>query len=324
MKKFQYINAASRKDVISNLKEDYNQAMVLAGGLDVIGELKNHLVEPETVINLGGLDDLNYIKMDGDALRIGAMATIADIAANGTIRTHFTGLSDAASVVGSPQIRNVGTMGGNLCQRPRCWYYREEEYPCLKKGGHVCYSVSGRNKYNAILGGGPSYIVHPSDCAPPLITLDANLHLLGPEGERTLPIEEFFILPSEGNLTRENVLKPNEIITEVEIPKTNMKSRYIKFREKESYDWALSAAAVAMDLDGERCRKARIVLGGVAPKPWRVKNAEAILEGESVTEELAGKAAEAALEGAQPLEDNAFKVPLTQAIVKDAIMDLVA
>lgn len=324
MKQFQYASAKSAKEVVSLLSDEYDKSKVIAGGMDLVSEMKEHLVEPETLVNISDIEDLHFIKPSGGGVKIGALATLTEIAGNGDIRTHHTALSDAAAVVGSPQIRNSGTLGGNLCQRPRCWYYREEEYPCLKKGGHICFSVTGRNKYNAILGGGPSYIVHPSDCAPALIALGAIVRLTGPDGEREMPLEDFFIGPTEGPLTRENVMKPQEIITEVEIPAHNFKSTYIKFRERDSYDWALSAVACALEMDGNQCKKASIVLGGVAPKPWRAKKAEAVLAGKEITEDLAAEASEASVDGAEPLKENGYKVPLTKALVKQAIMKLMA
>lgn len=324
MKRFEYVQVNSSQEAVRYLTEDFNEARILAGGLDLLGELKEHLIEPNRLVSIADIADLNYIDASNGSIRIGATTTIAEIAEHSTIQRHHTALADAATVVGSPQIRNVGTLGGNLCQRPRCWYYRGEFYNCLKKGGPICYSFTGRNKYNAILGGGPSYIVHPSDCAPALIALGAIVHILGPNGARSMPLEEFFILPTEGRITKENKLEANEIVTEVEIPNHSMKSAYIKFREKDGFDWALSAAAVALEMDGTTCKKANIVLGGVAPKPWRAKQSEAVLAGKTITAELAEQAGEASVEGAQPLSDNQYKIPLTKALVKQAIMKVIA
>lgn len=323
MKAFQYQTAKTPQEAVALLSDDFNRTKVIAGGMDIVPELKDHLIEPEILINIGDIQDLNYIREEGGGLRIGATATLTSIEQNDTVRQKHTALAEAAAVVGSPQIRNAGTLGGNLCQRPRCWYYRGEYFKCLKKGGAVCFTLTGRNKYNAILGGGPSYIVHPSDCAPALVALGATMKILGPEGEREMPIEEFFVLPTE-ILLRENVLKPKEIITEVSLPSHNLKSTYIKFRERDGYDWALSAAAVALELDGKNCKKASIVLGGVAPKPWRATQAEEVLNGKEINESLATEAANAAVEGAEPMSDNGYKIPLTKALVKRAIMSLVA
>ena len=323
MKPFEFVQAKSAQEAVSFLGDEYNESKVLAGGLDLIGELKEHLIEPERLVSIGGIGDLNYIRIEGNATKIGATTTLAEIAAHPDLQKAHAAFAEAALVVGSPQIRNIGTLGGNLCQRPRCWYYRGEFFPCLRKGGAICYALSGRNYYNAILGGGPSYIVHPSDCAPALIALNAKVHLAGPDGPREMPLEDFFVLPTE-ILTRENKLQPNEIITEVEIPAHSLKSTYVKFRQREGFDWALSAAAVALEMDGVTCRKANIILGGVAPRPWRAKKAEEVLNGKAITEALAAEAAEASVDGAVALSDNGYKIPLTKAIVKEAILKLAA
>ncbi|RJP20214.1 MAG: xanthine dehydrogenase family protein subunit M [Candidatus Omnitrophota bacterium] len=323
MDRFQFINANSAQEAVSLLNDGSTKSKIIAGGQDLLTELKEHIAKAEKLINISDVQELNYINAENGSLKVGATTTIAAIAANGEILAKNRALAEAASVVGSPQIRNQGTLGGNLCQRPRCWYYRSEAYPCLKKGGGICYALSGRNKYHAIFGGAPAYYVHPSDCATALTALGAIIHCLGPDGEKTIPSEKFFTLPSE-ILLPENVLKPNEMITAVEIPTHNMKSTYIKFREKESYDWAISAVAAALELDGTRCVKASIVLGGVAPKPWRAKKAEDVLQGKTITESLAEEAGEAAVDDATALSDNEYKIPLTKTLVKRAIMKLIA
>jgi xanthine dehydrogenase YagS FAD-binding subunit len=250
------------------------------------------------------------------------MATLDQVANHQAIRSKLTALAQAAQSVGTPQIRNQGTVGGNLCQRPRCWYYRNPDVKCLKKGGDVCFAPVGENKYHAIFGGNPVFIVHPSDLAPALITLNARVTLLGPQGRRTLPLEEFFILPAV-DPTRENVLAPNELVAEVQVPppQGDMRSVYHKFKEKETMDFALSAAAVALTMQGGVCQQARIVLGGVATIPWPVPKAAALLVGQRIDEALAAKVAEAALEGAEPLSQNAYKIPLTKTVVRRAILE---
>jgi xanthine dehydrogenase YagS FAD-binding subunit len=239
------------------------------------------------------------------------------------VRTGFPALAEAARSVASEQIRNLGTVGGNLCQRPRCPYFRLENIVCLKKGGSTCYAASGENKYNAILGGGPSYIVHPSDLAPVLVALGASARVAGPSGERTIPLESFFTLPSEGRIRRENVLENDEIITAVAVPASPFAARstYLKFKERESQDFALSAVAAAVDLDaGGTVRGARIVLGGVAPIPWRASKAEQYLVGKKLSApDALAEAARLALDGATPLSGNAYKIPLTRALVRRAL-----
>lgn len=323
MNKFQYVSARSAQNAVKLLSDEYDKTKIHAGGMDLLTELKNHLLAPEMLVDISSIEELQSIETDGGSLRVGATVTLSEIAENDSICKRHTVLAEAAATVGSPQIRNVGTLGGNLCQRPRCWYYRDETYHCLKKGGSVCYSVAGKNRHHAILGGSPCFIVHPSDCAPALIALDATVRLLGPEGSREMPLEDFYILPRE-DYKRENVITPREIVTGVEIPAHTMKSTYIKFREREGFDWALASVAAALELDGERCKKASLVLGAVAPKPWRAKEAEALLTGKTITESLAEEAGKAAVDGAVPLLENAYKIPLTKALVKQAVMKLVS
>jgi xanthine dehydrogenase YagS FAD-binding subunit len=231
-----------------------------------------------------------------------------------------------------PQIRNAATIGGNLCQRPRCWYYRDEHTICLKKGGMKCYAVEGENEYHAILGGGPCYIVHPSDPAPALLALGASVVINGGQKERTVPLEEFFVLPQK-DVHRENTLAQNEIITHVVIPASGpeTKSAYLKEREKDSYDWALSSAAVALKLGsagiaggGRVVESARIVLGGVAPIPWRAIAAEKALTGKPISDATIAEAAKAAVADAKPMAKNAYKVPLTEVVVRRAIQKAAA
>lgn len=303
--------------------KENERVRLMAGGQDLLTEMKERIVTPREVVNLKhvpGLDRIVYSPRAG--LRIGALATIQDIADHPAIKQHYSALSMAAGVVGSPQIRHIGTLGGNLCQRPRCWYYRNPHIKCLKKGGDTCYAAVGQNKYNAILGGGPSFIVHPSDTAPALVAFGAIAEITGSRGARDLPLERFFALPTV-DPRRENVLKPDEILTAVRIPAeplgASMRSVYLKFREKSSMDWAMSAVAVALAMEGRAVREARIVLGGVAPIPWRVPAAEARLKGREPAGAVLEHVADAALDGALPLEYNAYKVPLTRTLVKRAI-----
>ena len=218
MDKFSYVNATSLKQVTSLLSDSgWGEVMLIAGGTDLLSELKEYIETPKKLVNLKTLPGMDSISADASGLKIGALTTVADIAMHPTIRQHYTVLAQAAGSVATPQIRNVGTLGGNLCQRPRCWYYRDETVNCIKKGGDICYAVDGLSKYHAIFGGDPVYIVHPSDIAPALIALNASIKIVGPEGEKTLKVEEFFTLPT-ANPFRENVLEPNEIVVEVQVP----------------------------------------------------------------------------------------------------------
>lgn len=318
MKAFEYVQPQSLQEAITFLDEDAQQSQLLAGGLDLLGEMKEHVREPNRLVGISKLSELSHINFANDKLSLGAAVTLTDIAEHAEIQENYPALAQAALSVGSQQIRNRGTLGGNLCQRPRCWYYRDEHYDCLKKGGGTCFSVNGRNRYHAILSGGPCFIVHPSDCAPALIALGANIHIFGSNGERELPLEELYLLPTQA-MTRETILQPNEIVTQVVIPKQNRKSSYVKLKEKESFDWALASVAVALEMREGQCVKAHIVLGGVAPKPWRATQAEAMLAGQTITEALAQEAAEAAVASAAPLKENKYKVNIVKALIADSL-----
>lgn len=322
MEKFSYVNATSLEQVTSLLSESgWGEVMLIAGGTDLLAELKEYIETPKTLINLKTLPGMDSIEADASGLKIGALATVADISMHPTIQHHYTVLSQAAGSVATPQIRNVGTLGGNLCQRPRCWYYRDEATDCLKKGGDICYAVDGLSKYHAILGGDPVYIVHPSDLAPALIALGASVKIVGPEGEKSMSLEEFFTLPA-ANPFRENVLEPNEIVVEVSVPapKPNTRSFYLKAREKGAPDFALASVAGVFEMDGKTCKTASIVLGGVAPAPWRSKEAEAAVTGKMIDASVSQQAGADAVKDAEPLNDNAYKVTLTQNLVSRAAM----
>ena len=298
----------------------------LAGGQDLITTMKEYITRPSRVVNLKtipGLAGIAPVRLGG--FSIGALTTLSELEENHEIQKQYPGLAEAAHSVASPQIRNLGTVGGNLCQRPRCWYYRLESVICIKKGGAECYAATGENKYNAILGAGPSFIVHPSDLAPMLIALDATVTIQGPDGVHEIPLDQFFTLPREGNVRRENVLKDGQIITKILLPASvpATRSTYLKFKERASLDFALSSVAAAVDLDqNKNVTRARIVLGGVAPIPWRVQKAEAAIVGKPLTEATVTEAAKLALAGAQPLAHNAYKVPLTQTLVRRALLKL--
>jgi xanthine dehydrogenase YagS FAD-binding subunit len=325
MKAFEWTNPKTINDAVKLLAKSPSQDMdeaprPIAGGQDLLTTMKDYTTTPTRIVNLKGIRGLNRLSLDAKGLTIGALITLNEIEEHQPIRKQVPGLAEAAHSVATPQIRNLGTVGGNLCQRPRCWYFRLEEVICLKKGGAECYAATGENKYHAILGGGPSYIVHPSDLAPMLVALGAQLTVFGPTGKRIIPIDQFFSLPSE-TLRRENVLKNDEIITEIFVPASPFlaHSTYLKFKERDSLDFAMSAVAAAVQMSGKTVKDARIVLGGVAPIPWRVPDAEKFLVGKSLTKEVLEEAGKIALAGAKPLEKNAYKVPLTQTLVRRAL-----
>lgn len=331
MKAFELQNPSTLDQALALLPADEKSrgtAMVLAGGQDLITEMKEHLVEPERLVNLKRAAGLDAITVEADgSLVLGALVTIAALAEHAKVRELFPALSQAALSIASPQIRSIGTVGGNLCQRPRCWYYRNEAAVCLKKGGKECFSYAGLNKYNAVLGGGPSYIVHPSDLAPALVALGAEATLKSAKGQRKVALESFYTLPTQGDVKRETVLEPGEIVLSVRVPasKGNSASTYIKFKERGSYDFALAAVALALRFDGGgrgRLIEGRLVLGGVAPIPWRAKSAEAKLANAANNAATWTAVAEEALRGAEPLEYNAYKIPLTKGLIVQALESL--
>ena len=327
MKAFEWTNPATVNEAVKMLtvaeSGDIDEApRPIAGGQDLLTTMKDYTSRPARIVNLKSIPGMNRITLNARGLTIGALVTLTELEEHNGVRKHYPGLSEAAHSIATPQIRNLGTVGGNLCQRPRCWYYRLEEVICLKKGGSECYAASGENKYNAILGGGPSYIVHPSDLAPMLLALGAQVTVVGSTGKRVIPLDKFFTLPSDGNIRRENVLKNDDIITEIHVPASPLaeRSTYLKFKERESLDFALSSAAVAVRLASNKTvQDARIVLGGVAPIPWRVPAADKYLAGKTLSPEVLAETAKLALADAKPLEKNAYKVPLTQTLVRRAL-----
>jgi xanthine dehydrogenase YagS FAD-binding subunit len=334
MNAFEWANASTIDDAVKLLKPpagkvDPDEAPhPIAGGQDLLTSLKAYIVRPNRVVNLKTIQGLDHIQADAaGGLKIGAMATLTQVEEHPEIRAKVPGLTEAASSIATPQIRNLGTVGGNLCQRPRCWYYRLENYNCRKKGGSECYAKDGENKYNAILGGGKSNYVHPSDLAPMLVALGATVTIAGAAGSRTLPLQEFFVLPSQ-DVRRETVLKEGEIVTEIQVPASPLAARstYLKFKERDSLDFAMAAVAAALELgpDNKTVRQARIVLGGVATIPWRAPAAEAYLVGKPINEETQTRAARLALEGARPMGQNEYKIPLTQTLVRRALAKLIA
>jgi len=327
MKAFEWTNPATIGEAVKLLgvssAGDIDEApRPIAGGQDLLTTMKDYTSRPARLVNLKNIRGLDRITLNARGLTIGALVTLTELEEHAGVRKSFPGLSEAAHSIATPQIRNLGTVGGNICQRPRCWYFRLEEVVCLKKGGSECFAATGENKYNAVLGGGPSYIVHPSDLAPALVALGASVNVTGADGHRTIPLDKFFTLPSEGNIRRENVLRNDEIITEVQVPASAFAahSTYIKFKERDSLDFALASVAAAVELGpGKTVRQARVVLGGVAPIPWRAPKAESYLAGRTLSAGTLAEAARLALDGAEPLAKNAYKIPLTQALVRRAL-----
>ena len=319
MKPFAYVNAANEKEAIAALGPDRGKFLPLAGGMDLLGLMKDYIAQPERLVNVKNLDKTIAKTADG-GLRIGAAVTVADLAAHADVARLYPALVHAAAEVGTPQIRNSGTIGGNLNQRPRCWYYRNEEFDCLKKGGSRCFAVDGENQYHAIFGDGPCHIVHPSSLAVPAMALTARFRVVGPGGEREIAADQYFVMPDK-NLFGETVLQPNELLTHVILPAPgSAKSATYEVRYKQSHDWPLAFATVVLTLSGNTISSARVVLGAVAPIPWRSKTAEAALTGKPLNEQTAAAAGEAAVSEAKPMSGNAYKVQIAKTAVKRAIM----
>jgi len=324
MKNFELAEPRTLDQLIAYLAKEKRRVSLMAGGTDLLGEIKEGTVEPDVVVDLRTIPDLAYIKKEKDAVRIGALTTVADLAENPVIAQDYPVLKQAVEVIGSPQLRNMGTVGGNLCQRPRCWYYRDVDVVCRKKGGSKCFAYKGRNKYHAIIGGGMCYIVYPSDLAPALIALDTMVAISSPRGQKTIPLADFYALPSV-NVHKENVLEPDEVLREVRIPPATKddRSAYNKFIERGSWDFAVVSAAVKGTVSGKIFKDIRIVLGGIAPVPWRLQKAEEAIKGKKLSEEAVRVAAREALQDAKPLEENGYKKDLVEVVLARTVMSLV-
>ncbi len=325
MKAFANANPRDLRQAVALLSEARAQkrsVSIVGGGSDLLGMIKEHLVEPDLLLNLKAIHGLDRVVARNGEVEIGGLITLDALERDPLIRTRYTALAEAAEKVGTPQIRNVGTLAGNICQRPWCWYFRNG-FPCFKNGGDFCYAAEGENQFHAIFGGDPSYIVHPSDTAPTLLALEAKFRVASPSGERVIPASEFFTLPGV-DVTRENMLAEDELLVAVHLPppRRGVRSTYYKVLDREAWTHAIVSAAVVLEIDQKICRSARIVLGGVAPVPWRLPKVEAMFIGQRITPQLAAKAGEAAVEGATPLAKNRYKVALTKAVVRRTVLEL--
>lgn len=319
MKAFAYINPTNEKDAVAALSTQIEQSMPIGGGQDLLARMKDYVTQPDRIVNVKVALESTVTPVNG-GLRIGAAMRMVDVAEHAQIAQMYPALSAAAIEVGTPQIRNQATVGGNLNQRPRCWYYRNEEFVCFKKGGNQCFSPAGENQFHAILGGGPSYIVHPSSLAVPSVAYGATFRLAGPKGERMVAAADYFTLPRQ-SLRMENVLAPDELLTHVILPAPGVvKSGHYEVRYKESHDWPIAFATVLLTMNGASVQSARVVMGAVAPIPWRSPAAEQALAGKPINDETAAAAADAALKDARPLSQNAYKVDVAKVAVKRAIL----
>lgn len=311
---FAYVCTGSIREAVKQLTSD--GARLHAGGTDLLGCLRDNVFDAEKVVSISRLNALRGIRETPEGgLRIGALTTITEIAESPLVRHRYHALAQAASEVASPQLRNQGTIGGNICQKPRCWYYRGE-FHCLRKGGDRCYAVGGENQFHCIFGGDMCYIVHPSDTAPALVALEAVARIVGQRGTRKVPIEHFHTLPSQ-DFQQETVLDPDEIVSEIFLPPapSGLRSAYRKVRARRSWDFALAGVALALRFNGSTVKKARVVFSGVAPVPWRSREVEETITGRRLDANVAANAGEAAIRAAEPMEKNAYKIPLLRAVV---------
>lgn len=328
MRPFSYYKVASVDQAVSLLSKHQQKAAILAGGSDLLGLMKDRiegekLKMPSYLIDIKGIKDLNAIKEEQTALKIGAATTLSDIVSSELIAKKYPVLHQAASQVAVPQIRNVGTLGGNLCQRPRCWYFRGRLFgDCVRKGGNNCYAASGENRYHAIFGGGACCMVHPSDLAPALIALNAQIEIASAKGRRTVPIEKFYVGPDK-NVLAETVLTSQEMVVGVDIPNSSATGMgvFLKLRERQAFDFAIASVAVSVSLKNNAIEQVRIAFGGVAPFPIRALKAETALKGKR-TKDAIPAACNACVEGAQPLSQNGYKVAAVKGLLEEALVQL--
>lgn len=316
MNRFDWVNANTVDQALASVTDE---SAFKAGGVDLLDLMKDGIASPSRLVNIRQISGLDQISEDDKGLRIGPLATLTQIEEHPAILKKYAALSEAASRIATPQIRNMATVGGNLVQRPRCWYFRSEDFHCRKKGGTHCFAQDGENDYHAIFDNRVCAIIHPSGIAVPLVAMNGRVEITTKKGKREVALEEFFISPTR-DVHHENILEPGELITAILVPSTDARTAYYKQGEKESFDWPIADVAVALSMQGSRCSRASIVLGGAAPYPYRAKAAEAKLNNSEITEDSARAAAESAMANATPLEKNAYKIPIFEAIVRRTIL----
>ncbi|MGH9444869.1 MAG: FAD binding domain-containing protein [Terriglobia bacterium] len=324
MRRFEYATPKTRKEAVSLLAAEWGDTEVIAGGTDLVGAMKDDAITPRRVVSLKRVAGLQGISFrSGGELRIGSMTTLRQLMNDGHVKQHYPALFEAIEEIRSEQLRNMATVGGALLQRPRGWYFRLG-YGLLAQQDGRSMVEEGDNRYHAILGNsGPAKFVSPSTLAPVLIALNARVELDGPRGTRQIPLERLYTTPTEPS-EREHTLHPNEILTEVAVPHAaTSHSGMYEIRQKEEIDWPLTTAAVVLEMDGQTVRRARVVLGHVAPIPWLSPEAAHAIEGKTVTEQTADAAGMAAVSNATPLSMNRYKVQLTRVAVKRAILKAV-
>ena len=316
MNRFEWVNANSVDQALASVTDE---SAFKAGGVDLLDLMKDGIASPSRLVNIRQVSGLDQISEDEKGLRIGPLVTLTQIEENPVIQKKYAALSEAASRIATPQIRNMATIGGNLVQRPRCWYFRSEDFHCRKKGGTHCFAQDGENDYHAIFDNRVCAIIHSSGMAVPLVALNGRVEITTKKGKREVALEEFFVSPTH-DVRRENILELGELITAIMVPATDARTAYYKQGEKESFDWPIADVAVALVMQGSRCSNASIVLGGAAPYPYRAKSAEAKLNNSEISEDSARAAAEVAMANATPLEKNAYKIPIFEAIVRRTIL----
>jgi xanthine dehydrogenase YagS FAD-binding subunit len=319
MQAFEYASPATLKEALGLLGTKWGEVDVLAGGTDQISLMKEYIHTPKLVVSVKGLKELHGISKSAAGLKVGAAVTVDELMSNATVRTEYPALYQAALGITSPQIRNMGTVGGDLCQRPRCWYFRNGHGLLAMENGQSMV-VNGDNRYHSIFGSGPAYFVSASSFGPALIALGAKVKLASAAGSREVSADKFFIAP-QNQESREIALLPNEIVTEILIPSAaGVKSATYEVRQKDALDWPLAAASVALKMKGATVEKASIVLGHVGPTPVTAEAAAAMLAGKSISESVAEEAGKAAVADAKPLSENAYKVTLARVAVKRALL----
>jgi xanthine dehydrogenase YagS FAD-binding subunit len=328
MRSFEYHNVTTVAQAIALLTKHQEKGAILAGGSDMLTMMKDRVEGPKFhpplhVFDIKGIKDLSYIREQKGGLKIGATTTLSEIAASSLVAARYPLLSQAAGQVAVPQIRNVGTLGGNLCQRPRCWYFRGKLFKdCFRKGGDNCYAPGGENQYHAVFGGEMCYMVCHSDMAPALTALNAKVEIAGPKGNRAISLDHFYTRPDK-NILKETILGPSEMVLAVEIPAPSVGSKgiFLKLKERQAFDFAIVSVAALITTKGSAVSDGRIVLGGVAPFPFRAARAEAALKGRPIKDGMAD-ACKAAIEGAHPLSGNGYKVKAVRGIIEQALTSL--
>jgi xanthine dehydrogenase YagS FAD-binding subunit len=320
MQAFEHAAPGDLKQALGLLSSEWGETDILAGGTDLLSLMKERIHTPKRVVSLSSIKALGGIESSADGLRIGATATLDDLLASSEVRSNYSALVHAAEGVSSPQIRAMGTVGGDLLQRPRCWYFRNGLGLLAKDSKGNSLVPDGENRYHAILGNkGPAYFVNASSLAPALVALGATATLASADGERELAIESLYLTP-ENDGDRELAIKPNEILTQITVPSASGSNATYEVRERQLLDWPLAAAAVSLKMSGDKVESARVVLGHVAPTPWRSAEAEQALAGGAINEDTAMKAGAAAVSGAMPLSQNKHKVQLARVAVKRAVL----